>query len=348
MDKSSLRPLVSVRPEWSIPQQRDALAAAIEGDGPALSFGESTFTAVPEDCAIVVPTSGSSGTPKSVALSASALMASASASHKYLSASAGDMWSLLLPTNHIAGINVLVRSIQLGTVVGDSASDAAFTAIVPTQLHRALNEDTALLEHLQNAQAVLVGGAATSQELINGAGMAGIHLVTTYGMSEMSGGCIYNGELLEGVRIAFDEEIITLDGPMKAIGYLGEARFGDTFFRTSDSGFMKDGKVIITGRIDDQIISGGEKISLNAITDFLQEGTVQRFMAVGLPDSEWGEVLAIASDGVIDETLLKERLRSKFGAHTSPKRFLSNIELPLTTIGKPDRRQLREIFGRMP
>ena len=71
-------------------------------------------------------------------------------------------------------------------------------------------------------------------------------------------------------------------------------------------------------------------------------------MAVGLPDSEWGEVLAIASDGVIDETLLKERLRSKFGAHTSPKRFLSNIELPLTTIGKPDRRQLREIFGRMP
>ena len=348
MDKSSLRPLVSVRPEWSIPQQRDALAAAIEGVGPALSFGESTFTSVPENCAVVVPTSGSTGKPKSVALSASALIASASASHKYLGASAADAWSLLLPTNHIAGINVLVRSIQLGTAVGDLNSDATFTAIVPTQLHRALNSDAALLEHLQNAKAVLVGGAATSQDLINKAGMVGINLVTTYGMSEMSGGCIYNGDLLDGVHIAFDGEIITLDGPMKAIGYLGEAPFGDSFFRTSDAGFMKDGKVLIIGRIDDQIISGGEKISLGTVIDFLQEGTTQRFIAVGLPDDEWGEVLAIASDGEIDEVIVKERLRSKFGPHASPKRFLSNIELPLTSIGKPDRKKLLELFGRMP
>jgi O-succinylbenzoic acid--CoA ligase len=348
MDKSSLQPLVSVRPEWSIPQQRDALAAAIEGNGPALSFGESTFTSVPEKCTVVVPTSGSGGKPKSVALTSSALIASATASHKYLSASGADTWSLLLPTNHIAGINVLVRSIELGTAVGDLNSDATFTAIVPTQLHRALTTDTALLEHLQNAKAVLVGGAATSQELINRAGMAGINLVTTYGMSEMSGGCIYNGDLLEGVRIAFDGEIITLDGPMKAIGYLGEAPFGDLFFRTSDAGFMKDGKVSIIGRIDDQIISGGEKISLSAITDFLQEGSTQRFIAVGLPDDEWGEVLAIASDREIDETFIKERLRSKFGPHASPKRFLSSIELPLTSIGKPDRKKLVEFFGRMP
>jgi len=345
MDKSSRRELLHVGAQWPIPQKIEALYAALRNEGPALSFGESAFTEVPSQCAVVVPTSGSTGRPKSVALSGAALIASARASHKFLGAELGDRWSLLLPTTHIAGVNVLVRSIELGTKIVGIDESADFTAIVPTQLHRALHGDTALLEHLIDAKAVLVGGAATSQDLLNSAGMAGINVVTTYGMSEMSGGCVYNGVPLEGVDIRMSDGIIELNGPMKAIGYLGEDPFGDSFFRTSDLGELNQNLLKVLGRADDQINSGGEKISLGAVTEFLNSGSPQRYVAVGLPDSEWGQALAIASDGEINEEEIRNKLRSHFGSHASPKRFLSQIELPLTSIGKPDREKLIEIFG---
>ena len=68
---------------------------------------------------------------------------------------------------------------------------------------------------------------------------------------------------------------------------------------------------------------------------------------VGVPDIEWGQALAIASNGAIDEAQIREKLRSAFGLHVTPKRYLSNIELPVTSIGKPDRMKLMEIFGRI-
>ena len=348
MEKSSLQPLVAVRAEWAIPQQLEALADALSGVGPALAFGESSYNEVPQGCALVLPTSGSSGAPKSVALTAGAVIASAKASHSFLHAEPGDRWSLLLPTTHIAGVNVLLRSLELGTELLGIDDGADFTAIVPTQLHRALNGDVQLLEHLQHAKAVLVGGAATSPELQEEAAQNDIRLVATYGMTEMSGGCVYNGRPLDGVEVRISDGAIELNGPMKAIGYLGEAPFGDSFFRTSDTGRLENGILEVIGRIDDQIITGGEKLSLGAVTDFLNASSPQRFIAIGLPDAEWGQALAIASDGPIDESAVKSALRQRFGAHASPKRFAANIELPLTALGKPDRRTLAEIFGRLP
>ena len=348
MDESSLQPLVSVRAEWSIPQQLEALSHALHGSGPALAFGATTVTYVSGGCAVVLPTSGSSGQPKAVALSANALIASARASHTFLGATVGDRWSLLLPTTHIAGVNVLVRALELGSDLVGLSESADFTAIVPTQLHRALTGDTQLLEHLQNARAVLVGGAATSPDLRERAGHAGISLVTTYGMTEMCGGCVYNGVALNGVDIQIVDGVIELNGPMKAIGYVGEESFGSGYFRTSDLGQINNGRLEVLGRVDDQINSGGEKLSLGAITDFLNDGSTQRYIAIGLPDQEWGQALAIASDGPIDEGIVRDRLRAAFGAHASPKRYAPNIELPLTALGKPDRKTLREIFGRLP
>jgi o-succinylbenzoate---CoA ligase len=344
MDKSSRRELLHVGEQWSIPQKIEALYAALRNDGPAIAFGESPFRDVPEPCAVVIQTSGSTGNPKSVALSASAVLASARASHSFLGAQLGDRWSLLLPTTHIAGVNVLVRSIELGTQIVDEDSSADFTAIVPTQLHRAIHGDEKLLKHLADVKAVLVGGSSISSELLQAAEMAGINVVTTYGMSEMSGGCIYNGTPLDGVEVRVHDGVIELNGPMRAIGYLGEDHF-DGFFRTSDLGELRDGILHVIGRVDDQIISGGEKISLGTITDFLNARSSQEFVAVGIPDIEWGQALAIASNGSIDEAQIREELRSAFGIHVTPKRYLGNIELPVTSIGKPDRKKLVEIFG---
>ena len=186
MVNTSPRELLEVPSNWSIPQIQEALYAALQGVGPALAFAPSQFNSVDSSIAIVIPTSGSSGAPKEVALTAHAAQASAAASHQFLDAKAGQSWSLLLPTNHIAGVNVLVRAIELGSSITERNFD--YTSIVPTQLFRAMNEAGDLLGELQNAQAVLVGGAAIDPDLLRRAKDSGINVITTYGMSEMSGG----------------------------------------------------------------------------------------------------------------------------------------------------------------
>jgi len=359
MDTSSPRDLLQVPQEWSITQVMLALESALAGRGPALTFAPSRFSSVPAEIAVVIPTSGSSGSPKEVAISAAALIASTSAAHQYLEASAGDRWSLLLPINHIAGVNVLLRVLALHSEIVDlrksiKSRDVEFTAIVPTQLYRAMNGDEDLLQHIQRARAVLVGGASTSEALLADARAHGVNVITTYGMSEMSGGCVYNQKPLDGVSFTTDESgRVLLKGPMRASTYLGNpeawqrATDGD-WFLTSDVGSVIDGSLLVQGRIDDQIISGGEKISLNSLEDFLNSALApQKFMTCALPDQQWGQALCLASDLEINHDHVKDVIRKEFGAHTIPKFFLGKTDLPLTSIGKPDRQTLAGKFERV-
>ncbi len=349
MVNKSPRKLIEVPSAWSIPQQMEALRAAIEDQGPALSFGATQFDSVATDIAVVIPTSGSTGAPKEVALSAGALLANANASLQFLEADLGDTWSLLLPTHHIAGVNVLARALALGSEI--SATNFDFTSIVPTQLFRALNGDELLHAALQGAKAVLVGGAATNPELLAQARLSGINVVTSYGMSEMSGGCVYNGSPLHGVEVEIrDGGRVALRGAMRASGYLGvdgPLVDGEGWFLTSDAGELIDGKLIVHGRVDDQIISGGEKISLSAIDDFLNAGGERIYMSCAIPDPQWGEQLCLASSKRLDQLAISQALREEFGRHAVAKLFLEEIELPTTSIGKADRRALAQKFERM-
>ena len=346
MVNKSPRELLQVPSAWSTTHTLEALDAALRGTGPALAFGPTQFTNVDASIAVVIPTSGSTGSAKEVALSADGLFASAAASHAYLGARIGERWSLQLPTNHIAGVNVLVRALALETSI--SEGDFEYTSIVPTQLFRALQERGPLLVALQNAKAVLVGGAATSTELLARARESGINGVTTYGMSEMSGGCVYNNDPLPGVEVEIRESgAVALRGPMQATQYLSSPlKLADEagWFLTSDAGYLQDGKLYITGRLDDQIISGGEKISLGTIDNFLNGTDDLIFMSCAINDPEWGEQLCLASSQEIDQSAISQALRDKFGNHSVPKLFLSGIELPLTSLGKPDRRTLAQRF----
>ena len=349
MVNKSPRELLAVPAAWSITDTMVALERALEGDGPALAFGPSNFGVVDPDIAVVIPTSGSSGHPKEVALTAQALHASTSAAHQYLQAEHGQRWSLLLPTNHIAGVNVLLRALSLGTKIVESNFD--FTSIVPTQLYRALNQDQDLLNSLKNAQAVLVGGAATNSDLLDAARSAGINVVTTYGMTEMSGGCIYNNRPLAGVEIQIRaDERIALRGPMQAKQYLGiDESFIDPekWFLTNDAGYIKDGKLFVTGRIDDLIISGGEKVSLEALDSFLITTFQSDFMSCAISNPEWGQSLCLAAANPFDKEEVKQALRTHFGNQAVPKLFLENLELPHTSLGKPDRQKLAARFEMM-
>ena len=342
----SPRELFEVPAEWSITQIMAGLANALNGTGPALAFAPSNFSEVDPEIAVVIPTSGSTGRPKEVALTAAALRASATAAHEYIKAEPGQHWSLLLPTNHIAGVNVLVRALLLGTEL--VASNFDFTSIVPTQLYRALHDDVQLLNSLKNAEAVLVGGAAISPELLADARSAGLNVVTTYGMSEMCGGCIYNNEPLTGVEVQVRANgQIALRGPMQAKNYLGISNplaDSENWFLTSDAGYMVAEKLFVTGRIDDQIISGGEKISLGTLDAYLNSEYTVEFMSCAIPSPEWGQSLCLAASSSFDIAEIKEKLRRNFGHQVVPKLFLENIELPHTSLGKPDRTKLASKF----
>lgn len=329
---------------WSTPQLLDALLAALKGDGPALATAPIDTDEVDPKVALIVTTSGSTGNPKSVLLSAHSLLANARATHKYIGASAGQRWSLLLPTSHIAGLNILIRSIELGTQPVAVESSADFSAIVPTQLHRALTSDSQLLAHLKKCQSVLVGGGPLDAELRQRAIDAGIKVITTYGMTETSGGVVYDGNSLEGVSVEIQDGRIALQGPQVALGYLDSTLpTNNGWFITNDLGEIKDGMLIVHGRADDQIISGGEKISLSAIETYLQsEFKNPDIIAFAHRDREWGEKLCIATTTDIALESLQVKLKERFGAHASPKELFKVASIPYLAIGKPDRKKLAD------
>lgn len=350
MDTSSHREVRSLEPTHALAEYVSALDKALTAVGPALGCGPVHSTSVRSDISILVATSGSTGTPKEIALTASALLASAAASNKYLKAAKGDTWSLLLPLTHIAGINVLMRAKQLGTEPLDLRNHvgeyphADFTAIVPTQLFNALTENPALLKHLQGAKAVLVGGASLSEELRAQGVAAGINIITTYGMSETCGGCVYDGVALDGV--AFE---ITTDGLIKISGpILADVKKENGWFVTQDLGKIVDGKLQVIGRSDDVIISGGENISLSAIEAAINKKYPNLLVAAfATPDSKWGQALHIAVQSQ-DENIkseLSEVLVNSIGKHVKPKSVLLLDKLPQIGVGKVDRISLAKMVS---
>ena len=351
MGEKELRDLIPIQAEWSIPQLQENIAVALEGSGAALSTTQTQAKAVSNEVALVVNTSGSTGDSKSVVLSSAALIASANASHKYLGATPGDSWSLLLPTTHIAGLNVIIRATALGSRVIDNRNredyvDADFVSIVPTQLYKALTSDPKLLEHLTAAEAVLVGGAPISEKLKKEAANKHIKIITTYGMTEMSGGCVYNQKPLDGVEVKISSAgLIQLKGPMIASGYLlanGQLQkfTSSGWFETTDLGEITNGMVKVLGRADDVIISGGEKISLSAAEESIRQILPKvEIITFAMADDLWGEKLCLASTSNID---IKE-LRAKLDSILTPKEIFFFDKIPTTVLGKPDRKLALEI-----
>ena len=301
---------------------------------------------VPSRTDLVLRTSGSTtGTGRLIAMSAAALVASARATHDHLGGP--GTWVLPLPAHHVAGLQILIRSLLAGTapvmvdtstgfsptaladalrsarsVTGPTAGSTTrlYVSLVPTQLVRVLRDPTAR-RALAEADAVLLGGAAADPSLLARARRAGITVVTTYGMSETGGGCVYDGRPLDGVELAIQDPDadgagrILLSGPVLAEGYLrdpdeadpdpdgtGRAREG---FRhtgagrvlvTSDRGRLRpDGRLEVLGRLDDVIVTGGVKVEPRYVEEALTGlETVAEACVVGLPDEQWGSVVVAA------------------------------------------------------
>jgi O-succinylbenzoic acid--CoA ligase len=318
-------------------------------------------TGIRDDTAVVIATSGSTGEPKAVELTAAALTASAAASLRRIGAAPGDRWLCCLPTFHIAGIGVLVRSVIAGlepVIVPAvspeilAASGCAHVSLVPTQLRRLLDAGASP----GPVTSVLLGGAAPGNGLLAEARNAGWRIVTTYGMSETCGGCVYDGIPLDdvAVRLGVAGEI-EIAGPVLFSGYLGEpgltaATLRDGWFRSADLGWWgPDGRLAIRGRADDVINTGGEKVVPGDVETAL--GTCQGVadvVVLGMPDPEWGEAVTafvVAADPAEppDIASLRSRVRDAVSAYAAPKRVVVVPEFPLLPSGKPDRAALRRM-----
>ncbi len=343
MDTSSQRKILRVSPACEISDLAREITAALVGDGPTLGFGAITSEYAPSNAAVAIGTSGTTGSSKEVLLTSTALISSARASNKFIGAQPGNTWSLLLPLTHIAAVNVVMRSMELGTTPIDLRDldgeypKADFTAIVPTQLFRALNGDQRLLNHLKSAKGVLVGGAVLSQSLRNQAELAGVKVITTYGMTETCGGCVYDGTPLDGVEIEIRNGRICIKGAVLA----SSIEINDGWYETNDLGEYDNDHLVVIGRSDDVIISGGENLSLNAVENSLSLAFPDiQFAAFAAEDPQWGQTLQLAVVGSISEDQIAAHLERDIGVFAKPKGVHHMTSLPLLGIGKIDRKSL--------
>ncbi|ASF11370.1 o-succinylbenzoate--CoA ligase [Nocardia brasiliensis] len=356
------------------------LREALEGNGPAwlpiptsdrrearrLSDALSPGETIDDDVALVVTTSGTTGVPKGAMLSAAALRASGTATHDRLGGPGS--WLLALPTHHIAGIQVLLRSILAGTqptildvsggflpealagAVSSMRGERRYTALVPTQLIKALDAPGAAAA-LAELDGVLVGGAATPLPVYERAKAAGINVVRTYGMSETCGGCVYDGVPLDGTEVRIEDGRVVLGGTMIASGYRGQPdhpAFDEPgWFRTEDAGVFDDGKLRITGRLDEAIMTGGLLVIPQVVEAVLMtHPAVRECVVLGLPDERLGQRVAVvvvpAAGAVPTLDELREHVVAELDAIAAPRELGIIDEIPLRGPGKPDRNTLRK------
>lgn len=395
-ERSSLRAVPTEDRAWLLAALDDALGGGKPilpvppGTDPEIVSGLQTAE-LPAGTAVVVRTSGSSGVPKSVALSADALRASACATidallpavgrgapggHEADAAdgpSRGGQWLVTLPGHLISGLQMLVRSRLAGVapVFLDGPFDPVglleaadrmqhaqrFVSLVPVQLARLLDvaeADPAAADILRGFAGVLVGGQATPLPLRSRAHALGISLRRSYGMTETSGGCVYDGVEIGDTRVRIREGEVQLAGSCLALGYVADPeltgqRFIDDedrrgvrtrWYRTGDAGDLLGGMLTVNGRLDRVIVSGGVNVSLDEVERVVRERPGwSDAVALGVPHPEWGErvVLAVeagASAEPFDD--VRAAVKRHLGPAAAPAWATETDELPRLPGGKPD------------
>lgn len=351
-----------------------ALVALPEGDdreADALRAGLRVGEAIDDDVALVAATSGTTGIPKGALLTAAALTASASATHDRLGGPGS--WLLALPPHHIAGVQVLVRSLLAGTAPVEMDVTAGFniaelpgairalgsgrryTSLVAAQLAKALG-DPAAAAALAELDAVLLGGGPAPRPVLDEAATAGITVVRTYGMSETAGGCVYDGVPLDGVRLRTVDGRIVIGGATLAKGYRNPVDpdpFAEPgWFVTDDLGAVSDAGVLtVLGRADDAISTGGLTVLPQPVEAALcTHPAVSDCAVFGVADDRLGQRVVAAivlRDGAAAPTLdaLRAQVTRTLDATAAPRELHVVDALPRRGIGKVDRTALVRRFA---
>lgn len=327
----------------------------------------------PQRPVLVVATSGSGGAPRGVVLSAGNIRAAATASQIHLGSRPEDSWLLVMPLHHVAGLAILWRAAHDGSQIvlheefdPDAVAAAlnqgvTWVSLVPTMLTRLLRRARGPWPQVRGA---LIGGAHASDALVATAHAAGLAALATYGMTETAAqvstvrpgntaaaaGTV--GHPLPGVEVTIDAPpgqpgVIRVAGPTVSLGYVGEpARSGG--FVTNDIGYFDGaGRLVVVGRKDDVVVSGGENVHPGMVErSLLRLPGVTGAVAFGLPDEEWGErLVAMVSGAPLDSAELRVALTNELPRHAVPKELRVVDRLPLLSNGKIDRAAVRREFA---
>lgn len=306
---------------------------------------------------LVVPSSGTADVPRLAAFDRASIEAAVQTSAEALGASNADRWLCCLPVEHIGGLMVLFRGVLLGGGVTiherfdpEAVLDelgVAFASVVPTMLERLVESD----EDLSSFRSILVGGARLDPGLRRRAELAGASVVETYGMTESCGGVVYDGVPLRGTQVRIGPEgEIQLRGPTLMRGYRLDPSTpftDDGWLRTHDAGELDpDGRLRIAGRLDDLVITGGEKVWPGRVEGALAEHPrVREVAAAGRPDPEWGEHLTVwivpvdpAEPPTLDD--LRAFAAETLPRYAAPRELILVDRLPRTRSGKVRRADL--------
>jgi O-succinylbenzoic acid--CoA ligase len=297
--------------------------------------------------ALVIASSGSTGSPKGIIHTHSSVLAGAQASASRLQLTASDHWLVCIPVSHVGGFSVISRAMHTGaalslhpnfdvTAVRQAAENGAtHTSLVATALSRI---DTSLFK------TILLGGSSAPANLPN-------NVITTYGMTETGGGVVYNGEPLSNVEIKIEEGEIYLRCPMLTCGYRNDQTLSlkDGWYATGDMGEINNGKLSVHGRKTDMIITGGENVWPSAVEASLSSHPmINQVVVRGTPDTNWGQrvvayVVLNGSLNTSEESLLsnlREHVKHTLPAFCAPQQLIVLNQIPRTSLGKVDAQAL--------
>jgi len=313
------------------------VATVISGDGEtALSDGEPVE---PGD-ALVIATSGSSGPPKAAVLTHAAVEASARATSERLQVTDNDHWLACLPLAHVGGLSVITRSLITGTTLtvidgfdADvvSASEATLVSLVTTALQRI---DPSLF------RAIVLGGARPPADRPP-------HCIATYGLTETGSGVVYNGKPLNSVEIEIRDGEVHVRGPMLLRCYRDGSSplTSDGWLPTGDLGFLRDdGSLHVEGRRGDVINTGGEKVWPDDVErQLIQHPDIHDVAVTGLPDNEWGQIVAafvVSARPNLSLDEIRAHCRAQLPGYALPKQLELVEAIPRTALGKVRRSEL--------
>jgi len=288
---------------------------------------------VEEGDALVMLTSGSSGTPKAAVHTWASLVASARITQESLRGDTPPVWLPCLPAAHIGGLAVLLRSVLSDAdlrfsddINAGPSLGATHISVVRTQLVR---------HDLSQYQTVLVGGAKPPGDLPS-------NVIATWGLTETGSGIVYNGTPLEEVDVVSINGELCVRTPTLFRTYRDAARpevfdeQGAAWYPTGDGGTVTDGVVAVRGRLGSVINTGGEKVWPEDVEAAIAtiEG-ISEVAVTGVADPEWGQrVVALIVARESQDDAIRAIVSDRLGPWAKPKEIRYVAALPRTSNGK--------------
>jgi O-succinylbenzoic acid--CoA ligase len=314
---------------------------------------------------VLIASSGSTGSPRLVALSKEAILTSAGAVNRHLQARESDVWCCVLPTFHVGGLGIYARAFMTGARVVSALWDAAsfialcnaervtLSALVPAQVVDLLRGDHA---PPSSVRAIVIGGGALSAELYERATQRGWPVLPSYGLTECSSqvatAALGSSDLrvLDHVEVREEPDSrlsikskSLLTGYVDAAGNITDPR-RDGWFVTSDLGHVQERGLVLAGRVDDVIKIGGELVNVVRLEALLEamRGDVDATLVV-VSDERLGMAIHLATTRDAGE--LVRAFNAQVAPYEKIRRTHQLASIPRTALGKVRRAEVRRLVG---